>query len=65
MIRKDGKAPLTFPQYPSSEAPTLESLRQQFAEQYAAKKGWNKNELSWDQVQEIRSQPQWKDLEGK
>lgn len=33
--------------------------RSQLVEQYCAAKGWNARDLTWEQIQEIRSQPEW------
>jgi len=35
-------------------------MRDQFANEYSNEKGWDKNNLSFEQIMEIRSNPQWK-----
>lgn len=38
----------------------LVMLRDQFAKQYTNEKGWDITNLSFEQIAEIRSNPQWK-----
>lgn len=35
-------------------------MREEFANTYSNEKGWDKNNLSFEQIMEIRSNPQWK-----